>query len=134
MKKSILACVAGLVAWIVVASVLDRGLRVLLPGYAAVERTFDFTFNMMAGRLTLAAIASLVAGAVAGWIAPASRVTPVVLGAVLLASFIPSHIHLWHVLPLWYHLTFLLTLIPLVVLGARAFLALAGRPAARSVG
>jgi hypothetical protein len=78
----------------------------------------------MAGRLTLAAIASLLAGGVAAWIAPAARHTPWILGVALLAVFIPSHIQHWHVLPLWYHLTFLLTLVPLVVLGARAFIAL----------
>jgi hypothetical protein len=26
---------------------------------------------------------------------------------------------IWHVFPVWYHLTFLLTLVPLIVLGAR---------------
>lgn len=118
MKRSILAFVAGLVTWVVVATLLDRGLRLLLPDYAAVEPSFRFTLGMMAGRLLLAAAASVAAGAVTAWLAPAHPRTPWVLGLVLLAVFIPSHIRLWHVLPLWYHLTFLVTLVPLVLLGA----------------
>ena len=34
-----------------------------------------------------------------------------------LAVFIPQHIALWHTFPLWYHLTFLLSLVPLTYLG-----------------
>jgi hypothetical protein len=125
-KRSILAFVAGLLTWVVVATLLDHGLRLLLPDYAAVEPSFRFTLGMMAGRLLLAAAASVAAGAVTDWIAPASPRTSWVLGLVLLAVFIPSHIRLWHVLPLWYHLSFLLTLVPLVLLGARLRRRLAG--------
>jgi hypothetical protein len=39
------------------------------------------------------------------------------LGAVLLAAFIPVHIQLWAKFPVWYHLVFLGTLVPLVALG-----------------
>jgi len=41
-----------------------------------------------------------------------------VLGGILLVAFIPIHIQLWARFPVWYHLAFLGTLIPLVVLGA----------------
>jgi len=126
MKKPILAFIAGVVAWIVVASALNRGLRIVLPGYSAAEPTFNFTLGMMLGRLSLAAFASLVAGAVVAWIAPGSKRTAWVLGLILLGSFIPVHVRLWNTFPIWYHLTFLLTLVPLVVLGAR--LVRAGTP------
>ena len=33
MKRTILAFVAGLAAWVILASVLNRGLRALLAGY-----------------------------------------------------------------------------------------------------
>jgi len=65
------------------------------------------------------ALTSLIAGAVAGWIAPASQVMPWLLGGLLLAAFIPQHLRLWSIFPLWYHLTFLVTLAPLIVLGSR---------------
>ena len=50
-------------------------------------------------------------------VAPGSAFAPWVVGIVLLALFIPVHIGAR--LPLWYHLTFLLTLAPLVWAGAR---------------
>lgn len=119
MKRSILAVIAGLAVWILVASVLNRALRLLLAGYAAAEPNMAFTLPMMAGRLTLAVLASLAAGAVAGAIAPSSRRMPWVLGAILLAAFLPEHVMIWQVFPVWYHLTFLVTLVPLIVLGAQ---------------
>ena len=119
MKRAILAFVAAAVVWVVVISVLDRALRFIVPGYAVAEPRMAFTFGMMAARLVIAAITSLAAGAVAAVIAPASPRVPWVLGLVLLGVFIPEHFRLWRLFPLWYHLTFLVTLVPLVVLGAR---------------
>jgi hypothetical protein len=119
MKRAILAFAVALVLWILVISLLDRGLRLLIAGYAAAEPTMSFTPVMFAARLTISALTSLFAGAVAGWIAPASPRMPLLLGATLLAAFIPVHLKLWSLFPFWYHLIFLITLIPLVVLGAR---------------
>ena len=44
---------------------------------------------------------------------------PVLLGILLLLAFIPVHLRLWSLFPLWYHLVFLGTLVPLIVLGSR---------------
>ena len=66
----------------------------------------------------MAALTSLISGAVVGIIAPTSKRAPWILGVVLLAVFIPIHVKVWHALPVWYHLTFLVTLAPLVALGA----------------
>lgn len=118
MKRSILAFIAGLAAWALVASLLNRGLRLALRGYAAAEPEMTFTHGMMAARLVLGALASLAAGAATRAVAPSSRRTVWVLGAVLLAAFIPIHVRLWANFPVWYHLVFLGTLVPLVALGA----------------
>jgi len=93
-------------------------LRLALAGYAAAEPKLTFTLGMMWARLLMAAVTSLIAGAVLGAIAPASKRTPWVLGLVLLAAFLPVHVGLWHAFPVWYHLTFLVTLAPLVAVGA----------------
>jgi hypothetical protein len=119
MRRPILAFAAGLVLWVLVISVLNRVLRIFAMGYAAAEPTFSFTLGMLALRLLIAAIASLIAGAVAAWIAPSSPRLPLLVGATLLVAFIPVHVRLFTLFPLWYHLVFLGTLVPLVVLGAR---------------
>ena len=41
----------------------------------------------------------------------------VIPGLLLLVAFIPQHISLWNTFPVWYHLTFLLSLVPLTYLG-----------------
>ena len=118
MKRSILAFIAGLAAWVLVASLLNRGLRLALRGYAAAEPEMTFTNGMMAARLVLGALASQAAGATTRAVAPSSRRVVWVLGAVLLAAFIPIHVRLWANFPVWYHLVFLGTLAPFVALGA----------------
>ena len=80
MKRPILAFAAGLVLWVVVVSVLNRGLRIFVMGYAAAETTFSFTLGMLALRLVIAALASLIAGAFVAWIAPSSPRVPVLVG------------------------------------------------------
>ena len=118
MKRSILACLAGLLTWIVVVTVINRVLRLSLPNYLAAEQTLQFTLGMKWARLLMAIVTSLVAGAVPRWISPSSRWAPLILGSVVLAMFVPLHIAIWSKFPVWYHLTFLLTIIPAVLLGA----------------
>jgi hypothetical protein len=118
-KRIILGIVAGIVVWVLAASLLDRGLRLALPGYAAAEPNMTFTLAMMAARLTLlGALPSLIAGATAGWIDRPGGPAAWIVGAMLLAAFIPMHMAIWDLFPVWYHLTFLVTLVPLMLLGS----------------
>ena len=118
MGRTIGGIVAGIVAWVLLVTVLNWGLRAWLPGYAQVEHAMTFTLTMMVARLAIAAITSLAAGALVRAIAPASRFAPWIAGLVLVAMFVPEHIHIWQKFPIWYHLTFLVTLAPLFALGA----------------
>ena len=119
MLRTILGALGGLVAWAVVISVINLGLRHMMTGYAVAEKAIAFTLPMMFARLAMAAITSLAAGAVTRAIAPASRAAPWIVGLVMLALFVPVHVQLWARFPVWYHLFFLLTLAPLVALGAQ---------------
>ena len=118
MKRSILACLAGLLTWIVVVTVINRVLRLSLPNYIAAEQTLQFTLGMKWARLLMAIVTSLVAGAVTRWISPSSRWAPLIVGSVMLAMFVPVHIAVWSEFPVWYHLAFLLPIIPAVLMGA----------------
>ena len=118
MKRSILACLAGLLTWLVVVSLINRLLRLSLPDYHAAEHTLQFTLGMKWARLVMAIVTSLAAGAVTGWISQPSRWAPWVVGVVVLAMFLPAHIAIWSRFPVWYHLTFLLTIVPAVLIGA----------------
>lgn len=118
MKRSILACLAGLLTWVVVVSVINRLLRLSLPNYSAAEHTLQFTLGMKWARLLMAVVTSVAAGAVTSWISRSTRWAPLIVGSVLLAIFLPVHIAIWSKFPAWYHLTFLLTIIPAVLTGA----------------
>ncbi len=118
MKRSILACLAGLLTWFVVVTVINRELRLSLPNYTAAEHTLQFTLGMKWARLLMAIVTSLVAGAVTRCVSPSGRRAPLIVGSVVLAMFAPWHMANWSKFPAWYHLTFLLTIIPAVLVGA----------------
>ena len=95
-----------------------RGRRGTVAGYAAAESTMTFTLGMEVARLIVGALSSLAAGATTPLTAPSRPGLPWVLGAILIAMVIPVHVQLWAKFPIWYHLVFLGTLVPLVALGA----------------
>jgi len=118
MWRTVLSVVAGLAAWAVVVTLLNFGLRAAIPGYHAAEATLQFTMAKKIGRLTEAAVTSIVAGAVVAWIDPLKKWAPWFVGLIVLALFLPVHVSLWSRFPVWYHLAFLVPLAPLVVVGA----------------
>jgi hypothetical protein len=117
--RAILAIIAGFVVWWVVATLGNFAVRLLYPGYTEVEKAMTFTLGMMLARLILGAVASIVAGVACAAIAPRTRWPGYALALLLLALFIPVHVFLRDKFPLWYHLVFLGSLVPLVLLGAR---------------
>jgi hypothetical protein len=118
--RAIIAVVAGVIVWGAVAVGLDLLLRIIFPGYAAAEPEFRFTLGMMLARLALpGAVPSIAAGFVSAWIARGEVRVVAVLAIILLLCFLPGHYHLWTKFPLWYHLTFFVSLILLPLLGAK---------------
>jgi len=119
MRRKVIAFVSALIAWALVVSLLNRLLRIGLPGYAAAEPAMAFTLSMQWARLALGALASISAGYILARLAPNAGRLPLILGALLLATFLPVHYNLWNKFPVWYHLLFLLTIVPLVMAGAQ---------------
>ena len=116
--KTVGAVIAALVTWFFVATVLNLALRAWWPHYHEAETAFNFTLAMKLARLVLGAISSLSAGFVAAWIGKVRMRAAMLSGIVLLALFIPGHYRIWDKFPVWYHLTFLVSLLPLTLLGA----------------
>ena len=79
----------------------------------------NFSAAMLAARLVVGVVASLAAGAACVAIAQSARAAIYIFALLLLALFVPVHVWLWAKFPLWYHIVFLSSLVPLVVLGAR---------------
>jgi hypothetical protein len=120
MARKIGAVVAGLFVWLAVVTVAGLIMRLSWPAYASVAAAMTFTLPMLIARLSIGAVATIVTGLVTAAIAPRSILTRLLPGIVLLLAFIPLHISLWQAFPIWYHLTFLLSLVPLTYVGGAA--------------
>ena len=118
MLRIIAGAIAGVVVWCVVVTILNFGLRFGWHDYAAVEKAMTFTVPMMVARLTESGIASIIGGMAAASIGR-DRMRPALLtGVILLIPFAYWHYFmLWAKFPLWYHLTFLTSLVVLSVVG-----------------
>jgi hypothetical protein len=116
MGRNVLGIVAGLVCWVIVASVAGLIMRLSWPAYVSVASAMTFTLPMLIARLSIGALATLSMGFVTALITQSS-ITRLIAGVLLLILFIPQHVMLWDKFPLWYHLTFLLSLVPLTYVG-----------------
>jgi hypothetical protein len=111
MWRQIGGAVAGIVAWLVIVTALNMALRRFWPDYAAVEKAMAFTLPMMIARLSMSGLSSLLSGAIAA-VLGRDRLRPALASGVVLALFfLPVHYMLWHKFPVWYHLTFLGSLV-----------------------
>jgi hypothetical protein len=117
MIRSILAVIVAVVTWFIVATIGNWILRAGLPGYSVVEVSMNFTLTMMICRLLLGLVSSLGAGFVCATIAR-NRVAAKAAAAVMVVLFLPVHYMLWAKFPIWYHLFFLISLAPMLLVGA----------------
>ena len=117
MARGMLGVVVGLAVWVCVVTVAGLVMRATWPAYASVADAMTFTLPMMIVRLTVGALATLAMGLTTSVVSRRSPVATLAAGALLLLVFIPEHITLWDKFPVWYHLTFLLSLVPLAYVG-----------------
>jgi hypothetical protein len=119
MARAIAGVVAGVVAWIVIATIGNLAMRAAWPGYAEVEAAMKFTLEMMLSRLLVGALSSLGAGWLTARITHQDRRAIFALVGILIVVFIPVHYALWEKFPPWYHVVFFASLAVVTVLGAR---------------
>lgn len=117
MMRSISAVIAGYAAW--TALWLIGG--VALIAAFSVDPTAETISNAgyLGGALTLSVACSLLGGFVCGLIARGKPVTGWVLGALLLLTGIGVQTAAWSTMPVWYHVPFLLLLVPVTLIGVR---------------
>jgi len=116
MVRTVLGVIAGVVAWLVVVTVIDRTMRYFWPDYAAVFAAMTFTLPMMIARLAESTVALLIASLVTVRVVPASRVAPWAFAILMFVPFAYFHSTTWNKFPVWYHAFFLGSLIVVPVL------------------
>jgi hypothetical protein len=118
MLRRVVAIAVGLAVWLCVVLLASPIVRAVWPDYVRVAAGMNFTLGMKLLRLAIGAVATIAAGWATALVVRGPAIA-IGTGVVLLVFFIPEHISLWTKFPLWYHLTFLLSLVPLCVLGGR---------------
>ena len=130
MLKIVLGVIAGFVAWTILWLGTDQVLIMASPAwYGAHQTAFELAMGtqrpftpdttILLMHLARAAIISVMSGFLAAFIAGENRRTPLILGVLLVAFGLMVEIMAWNYLPIWYHLVFLLSLIPFTVLGGK---------------
>lgn len=130
MVRIILGVIVGFVVW----SILWVGTHLLLvalsPGWygkidaefqAAVGKGAAFTVDstVLIFSLVRSIIFSIVSGYVAVLIAREFSKTTLILGVLLLLVGLLTQIAYWNYMPVWYHIPFLILLIPMTILGGK---------------
>src|SRR5664279_1092953 len=120
MGRIVLGVIVGFVAW----SILwvggdemlarfwaDYGVHSIAFEKAALNKTpFEFSSTILIINLIRSVISSLLSGYLAAFVANENRRTTLILGVLLLIVGIIVEATVWNLLPVWYHLVFLVLL------------------------
>lgn len=129
MLRVILGIVAGFIAWTIlwvgsdaIFMAISASYRDYMEGFQkALETNQPFELSPVILLLTLlkSFICSIVSGLIAASIAGENIKSTLLLGVLLLAFGIFIQSVYWNYIPLWYHISFLLLLIPMTFVGGK---------------
>jgi membrane protein YdbS with pleckstrin-like domain len=130
MLRIILGVIAGFIVWMVLWGGSDTILKIVSPDWWGrnLQGMEDFAYNnkpfksdstIMFITLIRGIICSIAAGFSAAFVAKENNKSTLILGVLLLAVGIYVQWIFREVAPLWYHLSFLILLIPMTILGGK---------------
>ena len=129
MVRIILAVIAGFIAWSILWVGSDEIFSAISPEWgkssaefqAAVENKTPYALSsaVLITLLIKSFIVSIISGYITAWIARENFKSTIGLGVLLLAFGIFIQSGAWSYMPLWYHIPFLLMLIPMTILGGK---------------
>ncbi len=129
MLRIILAAIIGFVVWSILWVGSDAVFMAISPSYKdymegfqkAIETNQTFEVSSITLLLTLfkSFICSIIAGLITALVAAENIKSTIMLGILLLAFGIFIQSVYWNYLPLWYHIPFLLMLIPMSIFGGK---------------
>ena len=119
MLRAVLAVIVGYLVWTALwlggnAVFFDAAAKAIGAGEPYT------TVGPLIGVIALSIVCSVAAGLVGATIAKErARVVVLIMAALLLMTGVAVQIGAWTLLPAWYHLTFLVLIVPASVLGGR---------------
>lgn len=119
MGKTIIGVIVGFIVWTILWLGSDAVIRAIAPDMVPGEDLSNISTTYLLIKLVSSVIFSIVSGYVAAMLAHESAKTTLYLGILLLLVGIFFQSAAWNQIPLWYHLLFLLLLIPMTILGGK---------------
>ena len=129
MLRIIIGAIIGFIVWSVlwvggdaVFMAISSSYREYLEGFnnaLAAKQPFETNSTILLLTLFKSFICSIISGLIAAIIAKENTKSTLLLGVLLLAFGIFIQSIYWNYLPLWYHIPFLLLLIPMTILGGK---------------
>lgn len=129
MLRIIIAAIIGFVIWSIlwvgsdaVFMAISLWYRESIEGLQKAVETntsFNVSLTMLIISLIRSVIFSIISGLITAIISKESFKAPIILGVLLLAFGIFIQSIYWNYIPLWYHISFLLLLIPMTILGGK---------------
>ena len=119
MLKIALGVIVGFLVWSILWVGFDALLRAVLTSYDESVKAMTFSSLVLILLLVLSAVVSTISGFIAALISKENSKSPLILGILLLIVGVIVQMGVWDKIPLWYHLTFWILLVPMTVLGGR---------------
>jgi hypothetical protein len=130
MVRIILGVIVGFIAWSIIWVGGDEGIAMIAPHWYGAHKLafekavfnkepFDANFAILVLKLVHSIVASVLAGYLASFVANESKRTTLILGVLLLAVGVYFESTYWQQIPIWYHLVFLILLIPMTIAGGK---------------
>ena len=129
MVRIVIGVIAGFFAWAIVWFGSEKILSAIWPEFGTHQRAFEaaitnggqFTADttMLLTHIVLGSIVSVMAGAIAAWIAGENLMAPLFAGILLLLMGIAKAAMSWQYVPIWYHVVFTAMLLPMVIVGGK---------------
>ncbi len=130
MLRIISGVIVGFIVWSVVWIGTDAILTIISPNWyaknivdlntaAANGQPYQSETVMTIMALSLSVICSFISGFIAALIARENVKSTLILGILLLLVGLSVSVSFWNYFPLWYHILFLLLLIPVTVWGGK---------------
>jgi hypothetical protein len=119
--RRIAAALAGVLLFAFAAFAMNRLALAVWPAYAVAYPSRSFSPAMLLARLSISCVALVASGAVVAAIARDHHLAVLITSAVLLLISGINHLTepTWSHYPLWYHLVFIGSIGPCVVIGGR---------------
>ena len=118
MGRAILAVVVGYVGWTVLWLGGNAAIRAVWPDAIPAEGPITATWPLLL-TLALSVVCSLVAGGSAATLAHGRRGPVLVMALLLLVTGLGVQASVWTRMPLWFHLPFLILIVPMCLVGGR---------------